>query len=422
MNAKKINIKEHSYSYDLNEEELIDLLKKPNQLIEEINLEKGGFKTGYFIGISRLGSTQNILNVAPKLDTATTKINYLSMLSKGMQHPEMTSFGKDLFFVDLDAKPIKVKQDQDLITPLIIVSFLQLLSIIVKKGLRKSYYKVEQNIYGNVRGKILVSKTIKQNLFRIKNLYTFCAYEEFGVDSPENRILKKALLFSIKYLKSFNTLENKFEPLINYISPAFKTVNSSISISEIKHFKNDNFFPEYNRGLELAKMIIKRFGYNINSISNNQDVNVYPYWIDMPKLFEFYVLGILKEEFGRKDIVFQFSANYGELDYLRITEGKELVIDAKYKNLYVNNNYEIDDIRQLSGYARDKKTLSKTNIKSEFWKSTLLNCLIVYPDQTSGILESFESKLFLNPISQFENFYKVGVKIPTKDIIRNEPL
>ena len=38
MNAKKINIKEHSYSYDLNEGELIDLLKNPNQLIEEINL------------------------------------------------------------------------------------------------------------------------------------------------------------------------------------------------------------------------------------------------------------------------------------------------------------------------------------------------------------------------------------------------
>ncbi|MBO6880828.1 hypothetical protein [Winogradskyella sp.] len=417
MNAKKIHIKEHSYSYDLSEEELIDLLKNPNQLIQEINIEKGFFKTGYFIGISRIGSTQNILNVTPKLDTETTKINYLSMLSKGMQHPEMASFGRDLFYVDLDAKPIKVKQDQDLITPLIIVSFLQLLSIIVKKGLRKSYYKVEQNIYGNVRGKILVSKTIKQNLFKNKNLYTYCAFDEFGVDSPENRILKKALLFSIKYLKSFNTSENRFEPLIKYISPAFKTVNSSVTISEIKNFKNDNFFPEYKRGLELAKMIIKRFGYNINSISNNQEVDVYPYWIDMPKLFEFYVLGILKETFGRKDIVFQFGANYGELDYLRITEGKELVIDAKYKNLYVNNNYEIEDIRQLSGYARDKKTLAKTKINKELWQSTLLNCLIVYPDQTCDIFENLDAKLFINPINQFENFYKIGVKIPTKVIV-----
>ncbi len=359
MDAKNLHIKEHSISYKLNEEELIDLLKNPNQLVDEIDLEKGFFKTGYFIGLTRLGSTQNILNVTPKLDTETTKINYLSMLSKGMQHPEMANFGKDLFYVDLDAKPIKVKQEQDLITPLIIVSFLQLLTIIVKKGLRKSYYKVERNVYGKIRGKIVVSKTIKQNLFRNKNLSTYCAFEEFGVDSPENQILKKALLFSIKYLKSFNTSENKFDTLINYISPAFKSVNSNITTPEIKHFKEDNFFPEYKRGIELAKIIIKRFGYNINSITANQEINVYPYWIDMPKLFEFYVLGILKENFGRNDIIFQFNANYGELDYLRITEGKELVIDAKYKNLYASNNYDIKDIRQLSGYARDKKRLQK---------------------------------------------------------------
>ena len=85
MDAKKLHIKEHSISYELNEEELIDLLKIPNQLVDEIDLEKGFFKTGYFIGLTRLGSTQNILNVAPKLDTETTKIDYLSMLSKGMQ-------------------------------------------------------------------------------------------------------------------------------------------------------------------------------------------------------------------------------------------------------------------------------------------------------------------------------------------------
>ncbi|WP_437397530.1 5-methylcytosine restriction system specificity protein McrC [Flagellimonas lutimaris] len=417
MNAKKVHIKEHSISFDLNEEELIDLLKNPNQLVEEVDLERGYIKTGYFIGLTRLGSTDSILNVTPKLDTEITKINYLSMLSKGMQHPEMVSFGKDLFYVDLDAKPIKVKREQDLITPFIIVGFLQLLTILVKKGLMKSYYKVERNIYGNVRGKILVSKTTKQNLLRNKNLYTHCTFEEFGVDNLENRILKKALLFSIKYLKSFNTLENRFEPLINYISPAFRTVNSSITIPEIKHFKTDNFFPEYNRGLELAKMIIKRFGYNINSITPDQEVNVYPYWIDMPKLFEFYVLGILKEKFGRKDIIFQFNAHYGELDYLRVTEGKELVIDAKYKNLYASNNYEINDIRQLSGYARDKKTLARTKIKEELWKSTLLNCLIVYPNQSSDNLENLDAELFLKPISQFENFYKIGVKIPTKNLV-----
>ena len=46
------------------------------------------------------------------------------------------------------------------------IQFLNLLKSIVRKGLKKSYYKVQENLNNKVKGKILVSTHIKQNIFK----------------------------------------------------------------------------------------------------------------------------------------------------------------------------------------------------------------------------------------------------------------
>jgi hypothetical protein len=140
------------------------------------------------------------------------------------------------------------------------------------------------------------------------------------------------------------------------------------------------------------------------------DIEVPPFWINMPLVFELYVLGKLKDAFGRRDIIFQSGANYGELDFLRTTTGKETVIDSKYKATY-KNSYDIDDVRQLSAYARDIGTLKKLSITKSEWGNTLLDCLIIYPDQLAKN-HLTENQLLETPIKQFEKFYKVGIRIP----------
>jgi hypothetical protein len=87
-----------------------------------------------------------------------------------------------------------------------------------------------------------------------------------------------------------------------------------------------------------------------------------------------------------------------------------MVIDSKYKPLY-KHGYEINDVRQLSAYARDKGTLKKINIAPAKWRYTVLDCLIVYPDQTAENTLN-ENRFFETPINQFEKFYKVGISIP----------
>ncbi|MBL0146075.1 MAG: hypothetical protein IPP48_10150 [Chitinophagaceae bacterium] len=91
----------------------------------------------------------------------------------------------------MDATEVPIEQVEDLLSPLLIVKFLNTLAAIVRKGLKKSYYKKQQNLNSRIKGKILVSQNIKQNILKNKFTSTFCQFEEFGINSLENRLLKK---------------------------------------------------------------------------------------------------------------------------------------------------------------------------------------------------------------------------------------
>ena len=144
----------------------------------------------------------------------------------------------------------------------------------------------------------------------------------------------------------------------------------------------------------------------INS-TTDQTIKTPPFWIDMSKLFELYVLGLLKDRFENK-VKYHFSKNWQELDYLLKIPGSEMVVDAKYKEVY-KNHYKIEDIRQVSGYAR-LKSVYKVLEKKE---SELIDCLIIYPDQKNGKEDFNGVDLKETPISEFVSFYKFAIKIPS---------
>lgn len=405
-----IHIHEHQFCDSLTEEELFSLLKEPNKLINDIDIQKNRFRSGYFIGLTWLANTGKALYITPKLDTCMFQIDYLQMLSESLKHTEILKYSDNLFKIEFDKPKIKITKQQDLITPLIIVYFLQIVHVIVRKGLKKGYYNVDTNLFAKVKGKVLVSQTLKQNIFKNKSLNNVCSYDEFGLNIKENRIIKKALLFVVRYLKLNNQNNNDFSKLLSFILPVFSQITDEIDINEIKSIKKNPFYSEYSKAIDLSKILLKRFGFNINIIEKNEVIEVSPFWINMPLIFELFVLGKLKKALGNKEIIFQSSSNYGEIDFLRKTKDKETIIDTKYKTFY-KDRYDIDDIRQLSAYARDKGTLKKLDILPEKWVDTVLDCLIIYPDQTANDYLD-EENFKKTSIKQFEKFYKVGISIP----------
>ncbi|HEE6638198.1 hypothetical protein DCD76_12090 [Acinetobacter baumannii] len=371
--------------------------------------------TNYYVGVDWLKKNETAIYVAPKLNDETKKTDYFQMLFSCMNHSDIAEHSKDLYEIKFDEPYIEINQKQDLITPLLMIRYLQILKSVVRKGLKKSYYQVEQNLSSKIKGKVLVSKTLKQNILKNRPNKTICNFEVYGVDSIENKILKSALKFAEIYLEKYRQFSDYFFPLISFCKPAFHAVDdSSFDLHLIKQTKFNVFFKEYKEALDLAEMIIKRFGYNLRDIEENV-VSVPPFWIDMPKLFELYVLGLLKDRYG-PEIKFQAKGHYGEPDFLLNSENEKIIIDTKYKRIYQGNEssksrFNSDDIRQICGYARDKKILSKLGYETTELQNVVVDCLIIYPDQNAS--EELPLSIKQSEIEQFIQFYKMAIKLPT---------
>jgi 5-methylcytosine-specific restriction enzyme subunit McrC len=383
--------------------------------IEKRGEEKYHFSTSYFVGVDWIIENQLSIYVQPKQNNETTEIDCLTMLFEALKEPQNVEHLDGLCEIYFDKPQISITQKQDLLTPFLIVQFLQTLKRIVQKGLKKTYYPVVKNLESKVKGKILINQTIKTNLVKNQITKTVCRYDEFGFNGEENKILKKALLFSQHAIQSFNSIEKYafVNDLVNYICPTFEEVSDDIQTDKIKVFKPNPMYREYEQALKLALLILKRFSYNITETEKSEKLTP-PFWIDMSKLFELYVFKRLREIFPKQNEVFYHEKmHYQELDFLIKSEDREylMVVDAKYKPRYENKSIDKEDIRQVCGYARLEKVYEKLGIAHD----RNIDCLIVYSyrdkDSSKEILN--QEQIRQDKESGYVNFYKLGISLPS---------
>lgn len=369
------------------------------------------FVSDYFIGIDWLIEKEACLMVYPKIEN----LDYLSMFMKCMSDPYVSSEinkkrnREKIYEIFLDKTPIEIPANKFELTPLLIIHFLNTVKKIVKKGLKKGYISKTENLTSKIKGKILVKETIKKNHLKHRYDKTVCQFQTFTIDCPENRILKKALLFVKHYLSKVNiNTDTDINSIFNYCFSAFYNVSDEIENKVIKTLKIPNFFKEYKESLNLARMIFERFAYSMKNIDNLSDTKIPPFYINMPLLFELYTLKKLRDTFNN-EIIYQYHGKYGDADFLH-TQTKT-IIDAKYKTKY-NEEYDINDIRQLSGYARDKKVLKKLEI--DINNPVIADCVIIYPNMKNE-KDIEKNSLKNDDIDEFVRFYKYGIKLPINE-------
>lgn len=145
---------------------------------------------------------------------------------------------------------------------------------------------------------------------------------------------------------------------------------------------------------------------------NTEKLTTPPYWIDMPKLFELYAYKFLKSKFQKShEVAYHYSTYGNELEFLVNAEDVKIVVDAKYKPLYIYGK-DHQDMRQVSGYSRLEVVYNKLMVED----NSLIDCLIIYPDTISGCDEKqfLTQSLFADPIKGYRNIYKIGIKLPLK--------
>ena len=368
-------------------------------------------QAGFYVGALWLVKHHKFVYIAPKMNCreASVEIDFLKMLLEIYTADIEEKHTRDLVKIYWKEPQITIEQQKDFLTPFLVVQFLQLLKRITRKGLKKSYYTVEENLNSRIKGKIQIGKHLKQNVFKNKLTTHVCRYQEFGMDNLENRFLKKVLQFVISFKNTHPTFfagnEATISELITYCTPYFELISEELDMERIKNITINPFFKEYEQAIEIGKHILKRFSYNITE-TTQQKVSIPPFWIDMPKLFELYVYKKLQEKFGGKEeVLYHFIADYTELDFLLNTPEYKMVIDAKYKPIYEEGKV-IDDIRQVSAYARLEKVYKKLGLENS---NQLIDCLIIYPSLEENKDLNFNK---LETIEGYAKIYKQSLSIP----------
>lgn len=141
------------------------------------------------------------------------------MLNICLETSDILKHSDELFGIDLKREPVRLPAHLDLITPLMIVQFLILVHRIVRKGIKKTYLNVDRNLQNRAKGKILTSQTIAKNHLAARINWTYCRFDEYTIDNPENRFLKKCLSFIVSYNKRLEKHSIHIAPLLQLYTP-----------------------------------------------------------------------------------------------------------------------------------------------------------------------------------------------------------
>lgn len=398
-------------------------------------------KAHYYIGASWFIKDKCAFVVKPKVDVDYIK---LFMTALEMNSENEAEYFSNYYYIDFEKPAIKTNALDNLITPLLILHYISLLRHLVSRGLKKGYVVREENLQSKVRGRILLQRHLTKNVLAKREDRVYCRFQEFTEDIPENRILKKALSFSVRFINQYNSFKSHLQeltPLLSVIGSALENVSEDVTIAQVTKVNAGKIFRHYEAAIKVAKLILRHFDYSIDKASGETQ-EVRPFCIDMPRLYEMYVLSLLRKAYGDQ-IKFQVKGSHKtQVDYIDVNE--QIILDAKYKPRYKKGDVGItEDVREISGYARDKKILKvlKWNANIADKKGKFLpDCVIVYPvvqveendngelpnvvaEKACSCKHEFDKNVSIvsqcDEIKAFEGFYKIAIPLPKK---ANEPL
>lgn len=421
-------------------QEKIPILEKNEEGENKKIVCKDIYKASYLIGAQwireygKRGEKKGQINktyavvVSPKFMNIDYSDMFMTCLRSGI---ESESFSK-LYSIDFESKDglIYAPSVVAALNPLLISHFLTLVENLLKKGLKKGYVYRNDNLK-KPKGRIDIRKNERKNIIQKRYDRVYCNYTEYSVDIPENRIIKKALIFVKKMLSLDNNCSSVHMLMLRKALNAFYEVSDQINVSEIKQVKSNKLFKDYPETIRLAKMILKRYGYSISNVSQKSK-EVPPFWIDMAGLFEHYVLVKLKQKYGDR-VLYQRDKGVDGNEFkfawrpdflLKVGENSSedipMIIDSKYKYDTAKEN----DIRQLSGYAREMGILRELGVKDE--DNSNIPCVLIYPyipnkseinkaqshDKTFDKIRLTKTEIIGCEVEGFKDFYKILMEVP----------
>lgn len=368
------------------------------------------YTTSYYIGASWLVKNELAIIVIPKLKNTDFVTMFLSALEVDTKNE--SDYFSHCYGIQFDEPVIETNEQLNQLTPLLVLHFISLLERLVKRGLKKDYIIREENLKTKVKGRILYTKHLQKNVFQQRFDRVFCQFQEYTDDIPENRLLKKALLFADRIINNYESLKaqssySEIQSRLSKLKGLLGHISDKIEPYQVQKMSTNKLYKEYKEAMRVAKMLLRRYDYSISETSQELHTT-HPFWIDMSRLYEMWVFSNLQKKSTSK-VLFQEKGFYSRQIADFVIKEEKMILDAKYKPKYQNDNYvDIDDIREISGNARDEKLLP------EIAEDYSPRCVIIYPGNECDLLHESE-KLFCEQgtkIPNYRNFYKISVKLP----------
>ena len=407
-----------------------DKLKNYDIIINNNRLE-----VGYYVGLCVIDDI--IIKISPKFNDDNIKIDIMQMMYECLNHNIVSKHLSECYKIYYNEPPVKICNNicSDLYL-FVIHRYVTVLKDTIKHGLYKSFYKEENILKGRIKGKLLINDTINIHLKENIKLKNRCIYEIHDVNNIENQILKYALqkaeIFSLEsknqgLYKNICVLKEKFNNVDNKIIKEidFKKVNKKI------------IHKGYKESIRLAYEVIKILDKNI--YDNEKESNIYPFYINLPELFERYCEVKLREHIpsllagytkGNRDS--QTATKAQRPDFIipkNRLETKPYILDSKYSIKYADIEKQNDTdelindkigkikkhLQQISLYARTKKIQAY----AKAYNSSEINLCILYPVAN----EAYTEYNFKNMIDEagienkylsknIEQLYYIPIKLP----------
>lgn len=375
-----------------------------------------GYYASYMIGAEWIDDKEALVVTTKK---GMEKIDFLTMFMTCFTSDLSVEAFSEIYNIDCEAPTIHAPSLKGVLSPLIILHFLGVVSRI--RSLKKGYVHYRENLK-KVKGHIQVMKNERKNIAVKRFDRVFCDYDEYTANIPENRLIKKALLFSKQILMHIiekHQSGTKAKIMLSRALAMFENVSEDVQTRDVRQIKGNKLFSEYNEAIRLAKLILQQYDYSISKVSMEEE-NISPFTLDMSLLYEHYVYGLLREAYGKR-ISYQYKGETGYPDFLYCSSGFRAILDTKYIPKYEAALLDNYVIRQLSGYSRDLPILKKLGYKDIDEESPVPNvpCIIIYPKDGDDVKNPFKNSelkdLCKKPVRKLARFYKICIPLPVME-------
>jgi 5-methylcytosine-specific restriction enzyme subunit McrC len=305
---------------------------------------RDGIKFNHFVGVIQIGGLT--IEILPKADkkTTTTKEDFAKWRSALLN---MLAICRKIKLESVSEASLNKRYYS--LLDLYFDLFLDEVMFLLRNGLIKKYHNQSSNSVA-LKGRIIFSKQIQQNLIHQERFYT--SHQVYDYEHTINQILLKALNVLSNIVTNTNIKERVAR--VNLDFPEIREVE--ITKAHFDSIKETRKTEPYKEALKIAKMIILNYSPDIR---NGQE-DMLALLFDMNKLWEEFIYRmLLRNNDSTLSVNFQNSQAFWEGKTIRpdlvisktASTGKvdDYIIDTKWKIIDANNPAD-DDLKQMFAY------------------------------------------------------------------------